>query len=93
MVFNYFFRSCLVGDRGPRQAFITYFYQKFYEACVEAGIKGPWDDGIEDKILKVLHRLNFREVPLPKVILNKRKPKTLTLPATYSSNDERLITS
>lgn len=58
-VFEYFFRRCLTGDRGPRQAFITFFYQKFYEACVLDGIAPIWDESNEQRINAVLQRLNF----------------------------------
>lgn len=61
-IFSYFFRQCLTGDRGPRQAMITQFFQKFYDACVADGIKPPWDEEIEGKINTVLQRLNFRPV-------------------------------
>lgn len=58
-VFDYFFRRCLTGDRGPRQAFITFFYQRFYEACVLEGIAPVWDETNEQRINAVLQRLNF----------------------------------
>lgn len=61
-VFDYFFRRCLTGDRGPRQAFITFFYQKFYEACVLDGIAPVWDETNEQRINAVLQRLNFIDV-------------------------------
>lgn len=64
-VFEYFFQRCLTGDRGPRQAFITHFYQRFYEACVLDGIAPTWDEDNERRINAVLQRLNFNERKRP----------------------------
>lgn len=66
-IFKYFFQGCLVGDRGPRQAFITFFFQRFYEACLAEGIKPIWDEEIEGRINTVLQRMNFQALPEPKV--------------------------
>lgn len=66
-VFKYFFRQLLAGERGPRQSLIVYFFQRYYEACVEAGIKPVWDEENEEKLLAILQRLNFNEVSAPKV--------------------------
>jgi hypothetical protein len=61
-IFNYFFRHCLTGDRGPRQAMICTFFQRFYEACVLEGIAPVWDETNEQRINDVLMRLNFIDV-------------------------------
>lgn len=61
-IYRYFFRHVLAGDRGPRQAFICMFFQRFYEACVEAGIKEVYDENNEEKLVAVLERLNFKEL-------------------------------
>ena len=66
-VFNYFFRECLVGERGARSAMIGQFFQRFYEACVADGIRGPWDPEVESRVNEVLQRMNFKST--------KRKPK------------------
>jgi hypothetical protein len=58
-VFDYFFRHCLTGDRGPRQSFITFFYQRFYEACVLNGIAPVWDETNEARMWEILQKLNF----------------------------------
>lgn len=86
-VFNFFFRGALVGDRGPRQAFITYFYQKFYEACLESGIQPVWDEDNEAKIAAVLHRLNFNEPrtePEPRPRPTKPRTKRTATPLDKS---------
>lgn len=58
-IFNYFFRHVLAGDRGNRQALISTFFQKFYAACVAAGIAQTYDPDNESKLITVLGRLNF----------------------------------
>jgi hypothetical protein len=64
-VFDYFFRHCLTGERGPRQAMICTFFQKFYEACVLEGITPVWDETNEERINNVLQRLNFSQQGSP----------------------------
>jgi hypothetical protein len=58
-VFSYFFHHCLTGTRGPRQALVAFFFQRFYEACVLDGIAPVWDEDNERRINDVLQRLNF----------------------------------
>lgn len=62
-IFNYFFKQVLPGDRGPRQAIVATLFQRFYDACIAEGIAPVWlpDGSNEERVNKVLQRLNFNE--------------------------------
>lgn len=77
-IFHYFFRQVMPGERGPRNALISYFFQQFYQACLAAGIEPVWDEDNEAKVWEVLQRMNFNPPPaaaLPAVETKKRRIK------------------
>lgn len=61
-VFNYFFRKLFVGERGPRQAMICIFFQRFHAACLAESIQPAWDETNEPRVNSILQRLNFLDV-------------------------------
>lgn len=71
-IYNYFFRQVLAGDRGPRSALVNTFFQKFYEACLEAKIPPVWSEENEDLVNNVLQRMNFKG---PRTAASKKGPK------------------
>jgi hypothetical protein len=58
-VYDSFFRHTVAYTHGARQAFVTFFFQRLYEECLERKIPEVWDEDSGDKVLKVLNELNF----------------------------------
>lgn len=82
-IFHYFFRQVMPGERGPRNALISYFFQQFYEACKTAGIEPVWDEDNESKVWEVLQRMNFNVPitatlpPVQRTAARKKAPKNV----------------
>jgi hypothetical protein len=75
-VWDYFFKGVFPGTKGPRQALICTFFQRFYEACQKENIVPIWDVDNESKVAGVLARLNFNSpVEMPKESKPRRKGK------------------
>ena len=62
-IYDYFFHHVIAYTHGARQAVISFFFQRFYEACRQAGMPAVWDEDNTTKILAILNRLNFNEQP------------------------------
>src|SRR5437667_12832734 len=82
-IFKYFFGlrvkdkmtpGVFTGDRGPRIAMITFFFQKLYEECVASGLKPEWDPENEPKVAEILGRLNFKPVPKKEKNVRRTRP-------------------
>ena len=71
-IYDYLFMHVIAYTHGARQAIITFFFQRFYEECIEQGIKPVWDEENGPRIVAILNRMNFTPVPEPKV---KKLPK------------------
>lgn len=61
-IFEFFFCRVLVGERGPRNALIVFFFHKLWQACKPVfGEKPVFDFDNEAKLMQVLLRMNFDE--------------------------------
>lgn len=58
-VYDYLFLHVIAYTHGARQCLITFFFQRLYEACLDAGIPPVWDEDSAKKLLEILNRLNF----------------------------------
>lgn len=62
-LFDFFFRRLLVGERGPRNALIVFFFHKLHQECVkEFGEKPVFDFDNETKLMQILARMNFEDL-------------------------------
>lgn len=69
-IYDYFFHHVIAYTHGARQAVISFFFQRFYEACVMQGIRPVWDEESAPKILKILNNLNFNNDERPRHTLD-----------------------
>jgi len=73
-VYAYFWRHVIAFTHGSQQAIVNFMIQRFYEACVDAGIQKVWDEDNAEKLLTILNQMNFNP-PTPKP---SRKRKEVT---------------
>jgi hypothetical protein len=77
-IYEFFFRRLLVGDRGPRNALIVFFFHKLHQECVkEFGETPVWDETNETRLMMILARLNFEDLNQwqPRKTKTKGKPE------------------
>jgi hypothetical protein len=66
-IYDYLFLHVIAYTHGARQAIITFFFQRFYEACQDEQIPAVWDEESGPRILALLNRMNFNESKPKKV--------------------------
>ena len=72
--FNYFFSrdtpSVLGHTIGARQMLIAQFFEKLHAACVAEGIAPRWEPDGEDRVQKLMNKLNFDNKADPNVVIH-----------------------
>lgn len=72
-VFDYLFMHVIAYTHGSKQALVTFFFQRLYEACQDEGIPKVWDEESAPRLLAILNRMNFNTQPEPKVRKKKHE--------------------
>jgi hypothetical protein len=73
-IYAYFFNHVIPYRHGARQAMVNFFFQKFYEACQDAGIAGVYDPDDDEgaRLVELLNRMNFKNNV---VVIEQKKPR------------------